>query len=46
VLWVLVGNVRAERFYVADGWVSDDQQRRQEIWGVAVDETRYRRRLP
>jgi GNAT superfamily N-acetyltransferase len=46
ILWVLVGNERAERFYVADGWVADDVGRRDEIWGVAVDEVRYRRPLP
>ncbi|HVC69691.1 MAG TPA: GNAT family N-acetyltransferase [Acidimicrobiales bacterium] len=46
VLWVLVGNARAERFYVADGWGADGGRRRQEIWGVAVDEVRYRRAVP
>lgn len=46
ILWVLVGNARAERFYVGDGWVSDGGRRRDEIWGVAVDEVRYRRQLP
>jgi GNAT superfamily N-acetyltransferase len=46
VLWVLVGNERGERFYRADGWVTDGGRRREEIWGVEVDEVRYRRRLP
>jgi len=46
VLWVLVGNARAERFYVADGWARDGHQRRDEVWGIAVDEIRYRRSLP
>jgi len=46
VLWVLVGNRRAERFYRIDGWRPDGRQRNDEIWGVSVDETRYRRRLP
>ncbi|HLN41182.1 MAG TPA: GNAT family N-acetyltransferase [Acidimicrobiales bacterium] len=46
VLWVLVGNERAQRFYRADGWEPDDTRRRVEVWGIAVDEIRYRRRLP
>lgn len=46
VLWVLVGNDRAERFYRVDGWVADDDMRSQEIWGVVVDEVRFRRSLP
>lgn len=46
VLWVLVGNERAQRFYRADGWRPDDLLRRDEVWGVPVDEVRYRRRLP
>jgi len=46
VLWVLAGNAGAERFYVADGWAADGLRRRQELWGVEVDEVRYRRALP
>jgi ribosomal protein S18 acetylase RimI-like enzyme len=46
VLWVLVGNDRAQRFYRIDGWRPDDVQRTEEVWGVLVEETRYRRRLP
>jgi GNAT superfamily N-acetyltransferase len=46
VLWVLVGNDRAERFYRADGWVAGQDVRSQEVWGVLVDEVRFRRRLP
>jgi ribosomal protein S18 acetylase RimI-like enzyme len=46
LLWVLVGNVRAERFYRADGWRADGTQRDDEVWGVRVSELRYRRRLP
>ena len=46
VLWVLVGNDRAQRFYAIDGWVPDDSRRTEEIWGVSVDEIRYRRALP
>jgi GNAT superfamily N-acetyltransferase len=44
-LWVLVGNERAERFYRLDGWVADGSRRADEVWGVAVDEVRYRRSL-
>ncbi len=46
VLWVLVGNDRAQRFYRADGWSPDELQRTAEVWGVQVDELRYRRSLP
>jgi len=46
VLWVLVGNVRAERFYAADGWQLDGARKVDEVWGVSVDERRYRRDLP
>jgi GNAT superfamily N-acetyltransferase len=46
LLWVLVGNARAERFYRADGWLPDGQQRDDDVWGVRVSELRYRRRLP
>jgi ribosomal protein S18 acetylase RimI-like enzyme len=44
-LWVLVGNERAERFYRADGWVPDGSRRRDQIYGVEVDEVRFRRSL-
>jgi ribosomal protein S18 acetylase RimI-like enzyme len=46
VLWVLVGNERAERFYRIDGWSPDGRQRRDLVWGVTVDEVCYRRPLP
>ena len=46
VLWVLVGNDRAQRFYRADGWEPDGRGRSAEVWNVAVDELRYRRPLP
>ena len=45
VLWVLVGNQRAQRFYAIDGWQPDGQRRRAEVQGIAVDEIRYRRSL-
>jgi GNAT superfamily N-acetyltransferase len=45
VLWVLVGNERACRFYRNDGWESDDHVRQDVVWGLRVDESRFRRRL-
>ncbi|HEV2215301.1 MAG TPA: GNAT family N-acetyltransferase [Terracidiphilus sp.] len=45
LLWVLVGNARAERFYGADGWRADGQRRMETVWGVTVDEVRYVREL-
>jgi ribosomal protein S18 acetylase RimI-like enzyme len=45
VLWVMAGNQRAQRFYRADGWRPDGQQHQQEIWGLSVDATRFRRSL-
>ncbi len=45
VLWVLVGNARAERFYDIDGWRPDGQRRLQEMQGIEVDEIRYARSL-
>lgn len=45
VLWVLVGNERAERFYRIDGWQPDGQRRLQDIHGITVDEIRYSRSL-
>ncbi len=45
-LWVLTGNTRACRFYEANGWQPDGEQRRDVVWGAAVDEVRYARPLP
>jgi len=45
VLWVLARNVRAERFYQIDGWAPDGLSRTDSVWGVTVDEVRYRRGL-
>jgi hypothetical protein len=45
MLWVMKGNLRAERFYAIDGWQADGHERSQVIWGVAVNELRFRRRL-
>lgn len=45
ILWVLVGNDRATHFYERDGWHPDGSHRSIDIYGVTVDEIRYRRRL-
>ena len=45
ILWVLVGNVRAERFYLKDGWAPDGSRRTDTVWGVQVEDQRYRRTL-
>ncbi|MDW5265612.1 MULTISPECIES: GNAT family N-acetyltransferase [Acidobacteriaceae] len=45
LLWVLAGNLRAERFYRRDGWTSDDHRRNDTIWGITVEEVRYLRSL-
>jgi GNAT superfamily N-acetyltransferase len=46
VLWVLVGNERAQRFYRIDGWLPDHVEQRIEIWGVEIFDERFRRKLP
>ncbi len=46
VLWVLVGNDRAQRFYQIDGWALEGGRRTAEVWNLTVDEVRYRRPLP
>ncbi|MEA2426264.1 MAG: hypothetical protein QOH13_2674 [Thermoleophilaceae bacterium] len=45
-LWVLLGNERADRFYRRDGWVPDGTRRRDDVWGVSVENLRYSRSLP
>jgi GNAT superfamily N-acetyltransferase len=45
VLWVLAGNVRAERFYRLDQWTADGHRRTDEVWGITVNELRYQRTL-
>jgi GNAT superfamily N-acetyltransferase len=45
VLWLLAGNARADRFYRIDGWAPDGSRRTDTVWGVTVDEVRYRRAL-
>ncbi|MGC7101981.1 N-acetyltransferase family protein [Amycolatopsis lurida] len=45
IVWVLVGNDQARRFYLADGWSDEGTRRTDEMFGVTVDETRFRRTL-
>lgn len=46
LLWVLVGNTRAERFYEADGWRADGSRRLETIHGITAGERRHLRALP
>ncbi len=32
ILWLLEGNLRADRFYRADGWLPDGTRRTEEMW--------------
>ncbi|GLQ90211.1 GNAT family N-acetyltransferase [Dyella flagellata] len=45
MLWLLAGNLRADQLYRADGWAPDGASRSERIWGIEVDEIRYRRSL-
>lgn len=45
VLWVLLGNEGAERFYLADGWRRDGAGREEDPYGPVVEVRRFRRRL-
>jgi ribosomal protein S18 acetylase RimI-like enzyme len=45
ILWLLVGNEPAERFYRADGWVADGSSRHEDVWGVDSHVIRFRRAL-
>jgi GNAT superfamily N-acetyltransferase len=45
LLWVLMGNVRADRFYRKDQWTPDGLHRKDTVWGVTVNEIRYQRKL-
>jgi GNAT superfamily N-acetyltransferase len=45
LLWVLRGNVRADRFYRNDHWAPDGLQRTDTVWGLTVNESRYQRKL-
>ena|SRR5437868_2638799 len=45
-LWLLAGNVRAQRFYERDGWIASGETRSDVVWGATVDEVRFVRELP
>lgn len=45
LLWLLEGNARADRFYRADAWLPDGTRRSEQMWGITVNELRYRRSL-
>ena len=45
LLWMLAGNIRAERFYRIDGWTPDGVRRTDASRGVVLDEVRLQRRL-
>ena len=46
VLWLMVGNERAARFYAADGWRPEaDSRCAGQAWGAAFEKIRYRRAL-
>jgi GNAT superfamily N-acetyltransferase len=45
LLWVLVGNESAQRFYRADGWLPDGARRLEAPWGIEAEVIRLRRRL-
>lgn len=45
ILWVLVGNDRAQRFYRADGWRPDGRRQQEEVHGILADELCYGRDL-
>jgi GNAT superfamily N-acetyltransferase len=44
-LWVLAGNVRADRFYQTDRWTPDGVSRTDSVWAATVNEVRYQRGL-
>lgn len=44
-LWVLEGNARADRFYRIDGWQCDGKSRTDSVWGLMLNQVRYRREL-
>lgn len=45
VLWLLEGNLRADRFYRLDGWAPDGERRVEVVWGATANELRYVRKL-
>jgi len=45
LLWVLVGNASAVRFYSSEGWRADGARRLEDPWGIEAQVERYRRAL-
>lgn len=45
ILWSMVGNARADRFYLADGWAVEGEPRVEDVWGTPIRQQRYRRSL-
>jgi GNAT superfamily N-acetyltransferase len=45
ILWLLIGNRRAERFYRTDEWEPDGSRRQEDMWGVDANVIRFRRAL-
>ena len=45
LLWILRGNVRADRFYRNDGWRPDGAEKSELMWGTQVVDLRYLRHL-
>jgi hypothetical protein len=42
---MLEGNARADRFYRTHAWLPDGTRRTDTVWGITVNEVRYRRAL-
>ncbi|CAN5422866.1 GNAT family N-acetyltransferase [soil metagenome] len=45
LLWVLASNANARAFYASRGWVDDQFEKVEVVWGAEVAEARYRKRL-
>jgi GNAT superfamily N-acetyltransferase len=45
LLWMMDGNLRADRFYRADQWLPDGNLRSESVWNMTVNEVRYLRKL-
>jgi GNAT superfamily N-acetyltransferase len=46
ILWVLIGNAPAQRFYERDGWRRDGAERVENPYEIVSTVVRYRRALP
>lgn len=45
LLWVLASNANARAFYSRRGWIDDQFEKVEVVWGTEVAEARYRKRL-